>query len=69
MVQENGVVRQQVRDLECRLRNKDEVLLNSYHRSSKRDQELLKQCVLLRTAEEATTVKAHELEEFQATKD
>jgi peptidoglycan hydrolase CwlO-like protein len=45
------------------------VLLNSYRRSSEHDQELLRHCVLLRTAEEATTVKARELEEFQAAKD
>jgi chromosome segregation ATPase len=69
MAQENGVVHQQVRDLESRLHNKDEALLNSYRRSSKHDQELLRHRVLLRMAEEVAVVKARELEEFQATKD
>jgi hypothetical protein len=37
MAQEKGVVRQQVRDLESRLHNKEEALLSSLHRSSERD--------------------------------
>jgi hypothetical protein len=36
---------------------------------SKRDQELLRHCILLRTAEESTKVKAREFEEFQTVKD
>jgi hypothetical protein len=63
MAQENGVVRQQVRDMESHIRNKDEALLNNYCHPSKRDQELLRNRVLLRMTEEATAVKAHELEE------
>jgi hypothetical protein len=69
MAQENGVVCQQVRDLESHLRDKDEALWNSYRHSSERNQELFRHRVLLRMAEEGTTVKAHELEEFQAMKD
>jgi hypothetical protein len=69
MAQENGVVHQQVRDLESRLHDKEEALLSSLCRSSKRDQELLQHRVLLRTAEEATKVKTHEFEEFQTVKD
>jgi hypothetical protein len=61
-------VRQQVRDLESHLRDKKESLLSSLHRSSERDQELLRHRVLLRTAEESTKVKACEFEEFQSTK-
>jgi hypothetical protein len=64
MAQENGVIRQQIRDLESHLHDKVKVLLNSYRHSSEHDQELLGHRVLLRTAEEATTIKAHELEEF-----
>jgi hypothetical protein len=62
--QEVGVVRQQIRDLESRLRDKEEALLSSLHRSSERDQELLRHCVLLRTAEETAKVKVREFEEF-----
>jgi hypothetical protein len=62
-------VRQQVRDLESRLHDKEEALLSSLHRSSERDQELLRHRVLLRTAEESTKVKAREFEEFQTAKD
>jgi hypothetical protein len=47
----------------------DETLMSSLCRSSEHDQELLRHCVLLRTAEEATTVKDHELDELQAVKD
>jgi chromosome segregation ATPase len=69
MAQENGVVHQQVRDLESRLHDKGEALLSSLCRSSERDQELLRHCVLLRTVEEAAKVKAREFEEFQTAKD
>jgi DNA gyrase/topoisomerase IV subunit A len=69
MAQENGVVRQQVRDLESHIRDKDEALLISLRRSSERDQELLRHCVLLRTTEEAAKVKSREFEEFQTVKD
>jgi hypothetical protein len=64
MAQENGTVQQQVRDLEGRLHDKEEALLSSLHRSSERDQELLRHRVLLQTVEEATKVKACEFEEF-----
>jgi chromosome segregation ATPase len=67
--QEFGVVHQQVRDSESRLRDKEEALLSSLHRSSERNQELLQHRVLLRTAEEFTKVKAREFEEFQTVKD
>jgi hypothetical protein len=43
--------------------------LSSLRHSSERDQELLRHCVLLRTAEEAIKVNAHEFEEFQTVKD
>jgi hypothetical protein len=43
--------------------------LNSYHRSSEHDQELLRHRVLLRTIEGAAAIKAHEFEEFQVAKD
>jgi hypothetical protein len=69
MVQEKGVMRQQVRDLESHLHDKEEVLLRSLRHSSERDQELLRHRVLLWTTEEATKVKAHEFEEFQTVKD
>jgi Mg2+ and Co2+ transporter CorA len=69
MVQENNVVRQQVRDLESGLCDKDEALLRSLRRSSEHDQDLLQHRVLLRTAEEAAKVKAREFEEFQTAKD
>jgi hypothetical protein len=62
--QENGVVCQQVRDLESHLHDKEEALLSSLRRSSERDQELLWHCVLLRMVEEAAKVKAREFEEF-----
>jgi chromosome segregation ATPase len=61
-------VRQQVRDLESRLLDKEEPLLSSLHRSSKRDQELLWHRVLLRMVEESAKVKAREFEEFQTMK-
>jgi hypothetical protein len=67
--QEVGAVRQQVRDLESRLRDKEDALLSSLRRSSERDQELLRHCVILQTAEESAKVKAREFEEFQTTKD
>jgi chromosome segregation ATPase len=67
--QEVGVVRQQVRDLESRLHDKEEALLSSFRRSSKSDQELLRHHVLLRTTEESTKVKAREFEEYQTAKD
>jgi hypothetical protein len=56
-------VRQQVWDLESRLRDKEETLLSSLRRSSERDQELLRHRVLLRMAEESAKVKAYEFEE------
>jgi hypothetical protein len=67
--QEVGVVRQQVRDLESCLRDKEEALLSSLHHLSEREQELLQHRVLLRMAEESSKVKAHEFEEYQTTKD
>jgi hypothetical protein len=69
MAQENGVVGQQVRDLESRLRDKEEALLSNLCHSFERDQELLRHRVLLRMIEEATKVKAHEFEDFQTAKD
>jgi hypothetical protein len=45
--QEVGVVRQQVKNLESHLHDKEEALLSSLRRSSKRDQELLQHHVLL----------------------
>jgi hypothetical protein len=68
MAQEHGAMCQQVRDLESRLHDKDKELLTIYRHSTERDQELVMHRGLLREAEEATTAKAHELEEFQATK-
>jgi predicted RNase H-like nuclease (RuvC/YqgF family) len=65
MAQENGAMHQQVRDLESRLRNKEEALLSSLRRSSKRDQKLLRHRVLLRTVEEAAKLKVYLFEEFQ----
>jgi hypothetical protein len=62
-------VRQQVRDLESRLRDKEDALLSSLHRSSERGHELLRHRVLLRTAEESAKVKTHEFEEYQIAKD
>jgi hypothetical protein len=62
-------VRQQVRDLQSCLRDKEEALLSSLRRSSECDQELLQHRVLLRTAEESTKVKAREFEEFQTAED
>jgi hypothetical protein len=53
-------MRQQVRDLESRLHDKDEALLSSLRRSSEGDQEQLQHRVLLRMAEEAVKVKARE---------
>jgi Mg2+ and Co2+ transporter CorA len=69
MAQESGGMRQQVRDLESCLRDKDEALLSSLRRSSECDQELLQHRVLLWMAEEAAKVKAYEFEEFQTVKD
>jgi hypothetical protein len=60
---------QQVIDLESRRCDKEDALLSNLRRSSERGQELLRHCVLLRTAEEATKVKACEFEEFQTVKD
>jgi chromosome segregation ATPase len=68
MAHENGVVHQQIRDLESRLHDKDEALLSNLRHSSEHDQELLRHRVLLQTAEEATTVKDDELEELQVVK-
>jgi hypothetical protein len=62
-------VRQQARDLESRLRDKDEALLSSLCCSSERDQELLRHRVLLRATEESANVKACEFEEYQTMKD
>jgi hypothetical protein len=62
-------VHQQVRDMESHLRHRDEALLSSLHRSSKREQELLQHRVLLQTAEESTKVKTCEFEEYQTAKD
>jgi hypothetical protein len=45
--QEVGVMRQQVKDLESCLHDKEEALLSSLHHSSERDQELLRYRVLL----------------------
>jgi chromosome segregation ATPase len=67
--QEVGVVRQQVRDLESRLCDKEEARLSSLHRSSERKHELLQHRVLLRMAEESAKVKARVFEEFQTAKD
>jgi hypothetical protein len=64
MAQEVGAMRQQVRDLEGHLRDKEEALLSCLHRSSERDQELLQHHVLLWTAEESSKVKAREFEEY-----
>jgi hypothetical protein len=57
-------VSQQVRDLESHLRDKEDALLSSLHRSSERNQELLRHRVLLQMAEESAKVKAREFEEF-----
>jgi hypothetical protein len=62
-------MRQQVRDLESHLHDKEEALLSSLRRSSECDQELLRHRVLLRTAEESAKIKAREFEEFQTVKD
>jgi septal ring factor EnvC (AmiA/AmiB activator) len=64
MAQQHGTVRQQVRDLESCLRDKDKELLTIYRQSTKRDQELLRHRGLVREAEEATAAKTGELEEF-----
>jgi hypothetical protein len=53
---------------ESRVRDKDQELLTVYHRSTEHDQELLWHHNLLHEAEEATTAKAKELEDFQAAK-
>jgi hypothetical protein len=57
-------MRQQVRDLESHLCDKEEAFLSSLRRSFERDQELLWHHVLLRTTEESAKVKAHEFEKF-----
>jgi hypothetical protein len=62
--QEVGVVRQQVRDLESPLCDKEDALLSSLRCSSEHDQELPRHHVLLRMAKESTKVKAREFEEF-----
>jgi chromosome segregation ATPase len=67
--QEVGAMRQQVRDLECHLHDKEEALLSSLRRSSEHGQELLRHRVLLRTTEESTKVKAREFEELETAKD
>jgi hypothetical protein len=61
-------VRQQVRDMESHLYDKNKELLTIYRRLIERDQELLRHHDHLREAEEATAAKAHELEDFQAVK-
>jgi hypothetical protein len=66
---ENGTVRQQVRDLESRLCDKEEALLSSLRHSSERDQELLWHRVLLWMAEDVAKVNTREFEEFQTVKD
>jgi thymidylate synthase len=64
MTQENGIVRQQVKELESHLHDEEEALLSSLRCSSERDQELLRHHILLQAAEEAAKVKACEFEEF-----
>jgi hypothetical protein len=49
--------------LESRLRDKEDALLSSLHRSTERNQELLRHRVLLRTTEESAKVKVRESEE------
>jgi hypothetical protein len=62
-------MRQQVRDLESHLHDKEEALLSSLYRAFERYQELLWHRVLLRMAEESTKLKAREFEEFLTAKD
>jgi hypothetical protein len=62
-------VRQQVRDLESHLHDKEEALLSSLHHSSERDQELLRHRAILWTIEESANVKARDFEEYQTAKD
>jgi hypothetical protein len=50
--------------MESHLCDKDKELLTIYRHSIERDQELLRRRSLLQEAEEATTTKAGELEEF-----
>jgi hypothetical protein len=69
MAQENGVMHQQVRDLESRLRDKDKTLLSSLCHSSEHDQKLLRHRVLLRMAEEVAKVKSREFEELEEVQD
>jgi hypothetical protein len=57
------------RHLESCLRDKEDTLLSSLHRSSERDQELLRHRALLWMAEESAKVKTYEFEEFQTVKD
>jgi hypothetical protein len=57
-----------VKELESRLRNKDQELLSVYCRSTERNQELLRHHDHLREAEEATTAKTCELQVFYAAK-
>jgi hypothetical protein len=44
-------------------------LLTNYCRSTEHNKELLRHRILLRTLEEATAVRARELEEFHSVKD
>jgi hypothetical protein len=44
-------------------------LLTNYCRSTERNKELLRHRILLRTLEEATAIRARELEEFHSVKD
>jgi hypothetical protein len=67
--QKVGVVWQQIRDLESRLRDKEVALLSSLCCSFERDQELLRHRVLLPMTAESAKVKACEFEEFQTMKD
>jgi hypothetical protein len=68
MAQEHGTLRQQLRTLESRIRDKDQELLTVYRHSTKHDHELLRHHDLLCEAEEATAMKARELMDFQAAK-
>jgi Skp family chaperone for outer membrane proteins len=62
-------VRQQVRAWRVAFVIRKRHFSSSLHRSSERDQELLRHCILLRTAEESAKVKAHVFEEFQTVND
>jgi hypothetical protein len=68
MAQEHSALRQQLRALESRIRDKDQELLTIYCRSTEHNQGLLWHHSLFREAEEASTVKSRELMDFQAAK-